>query len=735
MRWDNTVHKRAARRIAMKRQYLMIFAYIVIIIWTFKSWFMYASLSSGDWDYQYRASLQNFSLLPYSWDTLSQNGLGGNVVYLLPLLLYYHATIFLLFNIFQASWVLIERIAWYWPYLILSFFSMFFLSRKIFRNMLANCLAGFIFLSNTYILMIVGGGQMGYAIGYSLAPFVLERFITTDNLFDNAENIKYQISNSKNAIKKLKLLNVSIINGLVLSLLLLFDIRVTYITVIAVIVYFVIQLITAKFNPRLLIEIVTSLAISGLVTVFLHAFWLLPLVVTKQNPVQEVGAAYTSIGSVKFFSFAAFENTLGLLHPNWPENIFGKVGFMKPEFLVLPLLAFGSLLFIKKSNSKNQIAKIQIKIQKFNNNETIEQWNNKAILYFALLALTGAFLAKGVNEPFGKVYLWLFQHVPGFVMFRDPTKWYVLIALAYSVLIPFSLYKISNFQFQIFKFKSKKESYSFLFILYSLFFIFWLFLIRQSILRQLNGTFATHSVPQEYTRLERMLSSDPRFYRTLWVPTKQRYGFSSPIHPTISAENFFQTSNANTILKKLQNRTTINILRNASIRYIIVPDDSEKEIYLKDRTYNESLHTLFINGLQNNRFITFYTAVGNIKLYSLSQNKDLFWLSSTQGAVSYQKMDQGTFSVAVDNGKLGEKVVFSESYDPQWKAEISNMYPIISSKYELFNSFILPKNGNYTMTVYYQPQQWVNIGLLVSGISFCIVIILIALISFYKKII
>ncbi|MEK9184848.1 MAG: hypothetical protein AAB866_01630, partial [Patescibacteria group bacterium] len=51
--------------------------------------------------------------------------------------------------------------------------------------------------------------------------------------------------------------------------------------------------------------------------------------------------------------------------------------------------------------------------------------------------------AKQPFPPFGQINVWLFQHFPGMIMFRDPTKWYVLTAVSYAILIPFSLLKIS----------------------------------------------------------------------------------------------------------------------------------------------------------------------------------------------------------------------------------------------------------------------------------------------------
>ncbi len=55
----------------------------------------------------------------------------------------------------------------------------------------------------------------------------------------------------------------------------------------------------------------------------------------------------TNPGMLHFLSFADFSHTLAFLHPNWPENLFGKVYFLQPEFLLLPVIAFSALFFVK----------------------------------------------------------------------------------------------------------------------------------------------------------------------------------------------------------------------------------------------------------------------------------------------------------------------------------------------------------------------------------------------------
>ena len=58
---------------------------------------------------------------------------------------------------------------------------------------------------------------------------------------------------------------------------------------------------------------------------------------------------------------------------------------------------------------------------------------NPYVVFFALIALIGIFLGKQVDPPFGNSYYWLYENLPGFNAFREASKFYVLIALGYSV--------------------------------------------------------------------------------------------------------------------------------------------------------------------------------------------------------------------------------------------------------------------------------------------------------------
>jgi len=358
----------------------------------FANWFKFQPLSAGDWPFLFAETIKSFSFLPASWSYV-YSGIGGSN-YSAGLGFFFELTSKIL-NKFAVPWFLTERLIWFWPFLLLTLYSSWSLSKTLFpKERMIRFLSPLIYLFNSYILMLVGGGQMGVALAYSLAPLVFALFI--------------KIVQKPRVKQKLA-------TGLVLALQFLFDPRIMLITLLMVLFY-------AIFQYRLsLKKYLKMFFLPFLLVVGFHSFWLLPTFLIKGAILPR---GHGNVGWVGFFSFADFSDTLGLLHPNWPENIFGKTYLMRPEFLIFPILAFGSLLFLNKKKSKNS------------------QLENLKICNFALLALLGAFLAKGTNPPFGQVYAWLFEKIPGMRLFRDPTKFYIMVSLAYSNLIAYSLGKI-----------------------------------------------------------------------------------------------------------------------------------------------------------------------------------------------------------------------------------------------------------------------------------------------------
>lgn len=671
----------------MKKNTLFCFiltaAFLVLV---FRNWIASPQIVGGDWPYFYEENIKAFSILPPAWSSVHGNGLGGPLL-AYPLDSYLYFTGWLFSNILHIPWAILYKFIWFGMFLFLGGFSIYRLLRQILPKVpFAYAFLGVIIhLTNTYILLVVGGGQMGVALGYAIAPLVLTKFISLTNAL----------------VKNSKVYSLSLTAGLVFSLQVLFDFRIAYITLFAVLIYVLSILISQSMKKTrvIILLLIYVFFIPLTITSLLHAYWVLPLLFTSQSSLAQLGAGYTSVEALRFFSFAKFENTIGLLHPNWPENIFGKVGFMKAEFIFLPIIAYASLLFIKIKEQKEKIY----------------------ILYFALLGLVCAFLAKGTNDPFGNFYAWLFVHFPGFNMFRDSTKWYTLVAISYSVLIPYSVSRIYNW----IKFQSRLSLSNYKFAKskvfnFQNFFIFFvisiaLFLIHPALFGQLGGTFKNHEMPAEYIQLKNMLLKDKEFSRTMWIPRMQRFGFTNQNHPATEAPLLLNTSSSVGMIKELNKEDSQKTLSELSIKYIIIPYDSEKEIFLKDRIYNDLERIYLKNELDKIKWLQQDTSFTDIMVYKNNKFYSHIWLKG-KDAVSYDKISNTKYNIKLTKDISG-RLVFNETYNPYWHLKTRNQ-TINSERYGNINSFDLSKiKVDTNMELVYKLENMFYAGRAISAIT------------------
>lgn len=550
----------------------LFFVLFIVVGFIYRSWFyIFNTLSSGDWPYIFAENIREFRIPtepPFLW--------------LEP---YYQLTSKLGVQVFSLSWEITEKVFWFFPYLIISIISSFLFLKytstilRVGKNSLIFIFLGcLIFTTNTYILMLTGGGQMGVAVAYSLTPLVLLQLMKLINL-------------SNFSSSKFKFL---ITSGLILGAQLMFDPRIFLLSILIGLLYFLFMFKDVNF------KIFKKIIFVLIVAIVINFFWILPnfgyFDTEYKSAVDAVNADY--------LSFATFSNSISLFHPNWPHNIFGKVGFMKPEFIIIPILAYGSLLLL---NSKRQL-----KVQKFKNNLAIKQFSNKAILFFVFLGLLGAFLAKGTNPPFGEIYRRL-SDIPGFSAFRDPTKFYTLVVLSYMVLIPFSLNKLSE--------KVLGIKYKVLSIFSLIFLAYWLILIKPAVFGQLTGTFKPNVVPKEYVAIKDFLNTRSEdLTKTLWVPSIQRFGFNSRSNPAISSMEIFGVSSVSGVLSKFDESKTKQQLMDEEIKYVIIPDDVLGEIFLTDRRHNDRLYIETVKRLKNINWLSELNEddFGKIKIFEIS---------------------------------------------------------------------------------------------------------------------
>lgn len=254
-----------------------------------------------------------------------------------------------------------------------------------------------------------------------------------------------------------------------------------------------------------------------------------------------------------------------------------------------------------------------------------------------------------------------------------------------------------------------------------------LLLIKPSWTGELKGALKTIEIPTEYTVFSNFISSQKSFSRVLWVPQNQRFSYYSNSHPAVSAGNYFNIPDYSQVLEKLRTPEIKKILQESSVKHVIIPYDSEEEIFLKDRKYNERLYLQIVKDISSIEWLKRIDGFGKIAVFEVPSPRDHFWSPSTSLRINYKFINPTKYEITVKNAKKNDIVVFSESFDKYWIARNSE-FRIQSLKFhDRFNSFVLPKEGNYDLRIYYTPQDWVNIGV---GISMTTLILILGFLGF-----
>jgi len=240
---------------------------------------------------------------------------------------------------------------------------------------------------------------------------------------------------------------------------------------------------------------------------------------------------------------------------------------------VFPILAFSSLFFVSSFVASAPIIPF--------------------VGIFSVLAIAGAFLAKGTNAPFGSIYAWLFESIPIFRFFRDPTKFYMLTALSYAMLIPSTLDFCSRVLSRRYVYLQRLIPYTLTFI----FIAFWAYSIRALFTGFVPGNFRPRTIPSEYVRLKDVMVGDHEFSRILWLPQNEKFAYANSLHPLLTASDIFKESSPSSLVREFRTGGIEEMLEKYQIRYVIVPIDVEKKIFLQSYEYDTELRDNLITSL------------------------------------------------------------------------------------------------------------------------------------------
>lgn len=408
-----------------------------------------------------------------------------------------------------------------------------------------------LFAANTYLLMLIDGGQLSLAVGYSLLPLAILYFPNRTKFI------------------------------LVTAAISFLDIRYLLVLFLPLFLHVVFHLRQAV--KYLVTGMVTILVLAGL-----HGYWVLPAVLSKAPALP---ATYTRLSQVSDLSFATLAHTLFLIHPHWPKNIFGQIPAPSGYFFLVPILAFLPLAIYPK---------------------------NRAVGYWAGLAVISAFLVKGSNPPLPQIYPWFFAFLPGFSLFRDPTKFFPLLTLSYAVLVAFSAEYLNL----------RHRSWPYVISGYLL------LLVSPVLLGRATGLFSLPRDASAYWQVANFLKKDLSSGRIVWIPSKPSLGYSSPIHGSIDALTLVDRRPFATGVVGGYDR--LNFLREASysgqllaiagVKYLAIAsvDPARDSLKPEDVTY----HDVFTAQLARLPWIASRYNFGPVSLLQTRSYQNMVWLPS-----------------------------------------------------------------------------------------------------------
>lgn len=684
---------------------------IILVLLTYRVWlFSFSIITAGDWWYFFRVStIAHFLSYLYIWH--SHTNIGGVTLDV------GQAPTYLLNGIYakylNLDYQYIERLVHFYPIIIFTPLSICLLLGKYFKNRIAILVGAVFYTFNTYFLLL-DTGHITLAAAFAFAPAIIYYF---DNIL----------------LSSFKTRDV-IITAIISLVCLGYEPRAFYIVAWILFFYFLYHLI---INFKLYLQNWRKL---------LRLFFLFVVLILAFNLYWIIGLLPTgSLSSNELFSRGLFgdlfwrlPNALTVYHPFWSGGVMVpfKVYPIPLYAWLAPILAFVGLA-LKAKNPK--------------------------VIFYGILAVMGIFLAKQSSEPAGFVYLWLYKNVPGFNAFREASKFYYVIALSYAVLITAA---VDWFLEQKYKLKWQRIARSGVIVLIIIIFAIN---IKPLVTGEIRTLFVARNIPEDYKIVASKVESQPEYFRIMWVPTILRWSVYDNKHPRLGlvdvmSPDWAELSNFNDDwpLYPIKNQT-INFLDQpfsaqlfdiASVKYVVVASED-----------NQDDHDMFIDYGPRQYFIEELDRISYLKRVDFGTSDLVVYENQNYHPQVYLTQEKDTILTRIPYQKIDSEydtptehrfwlrgvkndfyVNFSEKFNPNWKiypGQVSSWTALTSKNYlddknhresdADFNSFFVDINdlksklpadsikqnsdGSYDfrVTLYFKPQSYYHIGLMVSG--------------------
>jgi hypothetical protein len=492
---------------------LVIFSIIAHIRWFFVGVFAY-----HDWKYSFEEIAQDWTKISNIgiWSSFSDFGTVDIQLYFFPL----H---------FLRGMLSVVPNADYWglfflyfvPIIVVAPISIYFLFKRILHSELAAFLGSITYIFATPFLGLQTE-HLTIAMAYTIIPLFLLTFVIF--LQDNDNKI-----------------NTLIIFAVVTSIAILVEPRIFYITLLFLLPSL---LFIHKFFARYMVV--------ALIIILLNLFWILPMMMTGSNEMMAVVNRPLFGNSTR--SLAHSLSSMATTWSGFQPTPF-EIQPISMQFWVIPIFVFSGLFFIRKQKQGIQIITI----------------------FVYIVAIVGIFLVKQSHEPFPQVYGWLYEHFPGFHLYRESSKFYILILISYAYLISFTFFAFSNF------FKEKSYKIYKLFSIGTSIMLISIFVVNvfPLINGNIGGLFIHREIPNDYLIFKDYVLNQNEYFRTQGIPRFPQWGIVTLLHPSIdtvhSLKGVWKDFSDDKLSKKEQIEKMVHssffdyLLDVSSIKYVYVP--------------------------------------------------------------------------------------------------------------------------------------------------------------------
>jgi hypothetical protein len=690
------------------------FKYPIILfllsVCVFQRWISFDIFTSGDWWY-FQSTTMKDMLHPVIWNSL--NGLGSVdiTIWRYPVISFP----FGIFGQFNLNQEIAEKITIFWPTLIVGNLAIYLLIARALRlREFAAFIGTSLFNYSTYYLGSTHLLLFSSAVWSILSLYFIIRFQ------DNGNYINLLLS------------------ILTWSIAVSFDLRVGYIIsflILGYVVYNQYILRNSQFRNNFF-KSCFNLCTLVTVFIFLNLYWLLPMIMA--NSLTENAVLSRSLFGNSFLNI---RYSITSFYPFWTgEQSTPFITQTIPiHYWLLPITATLGLIL---------------------------NGNKPKILFFGVIALLGIFLSKQVGYPFTEFYKALFEKFPGFGAFREATKFYFLTLLGYSILIASLLQSLIQAY-------NKSKNALMIKVQFLIVLLCCLSILATSMSPVYTGKVKSYyiptPIPSGYKEVNEFISAEDHFFRTLWIPIIPRWSTPTLHHPSESWQNY-----SDYVRDYMNDRHHDRagffihgldiVLDETSIRYLIVPKqeygdaDFFKDYYPRNHYVNEldkqeflkkvNLNIHGIDIYENNKYnpkIYFFPIVKAVD--SDNSSKDFIEARHEVISSSHYHLKFKYISTPI-------YLNLSEAYHYGWKIRIGEhnwfeslyiknyYYP---NKYHLESDIGLnywkidpqwlqdqgyEEGDLIPITIYFAPQAWMYLGLIISGSTLIIMIVLLTYLAY-----